>query len=358
MSVFLDRHVLRQAQDLVAEEKLDEAAHILEAFAGDDAQAPADKPEKYFWRDAADCARRAGLVDDALRLWDRARKAGLEDAIVRLEETVTLLMGARFEQALELAEALAVEQPRNAIVANLRAIALLECGRGPAALEEWDRCLKYSAQIECPLSTHPYYLSLGVMALERWLLEHDKADESGESEHLTALDPDAAELMPGKKPAGARFAKIEAALEARQTELALRWINAELRATEKPDPWLRVLRGSALGELGHWSMARRNLAAALIEERPEPLAVTFYAYCLHRDGDSGMALRVLDGCGSVGPDDYFHHYFRGCAWMGLGKRPQAIIQFQKAFQLFFFDNYHSLVLPTWKKAVRLIRSSC
>ncbi|MFP4380540.1 MAG: tetratricopeptide repeat protein [Candidatus Sumerlaeia bacterium] len=342
MSISISRTVLEKGCGLVQEGKLGEGRRVLEAFCAEgELECPPGEKACLFWRDAADALRQAGMYEASLRLWKRAGETGLKDETTRLEIACTLIAAGKFSDAAERLAILASEAPKNSVVANLHAIALFESGNYDAAMGEWERCLKYSAQIKCPLSTHPYYLSLGTLALERYMLQNQEA--TGSADEL-----ESSEAAPGMGPAK-RVHRIEAALEKNEALRALKWINYE-RAHGGNDDYLALLRASALGSLGHWPRAREEIAAVLDrQEEMEPLHAAFYAYALYRCGEAEVALKVLQAVQPEGPDDYFRHYFEACAHMALGHRCRALLNMQTAFTLYFFDNYEILVLPLWQR---------
>jgi hypothetical protein len=108
--------------------------------------------------------------------------------------------------------------------------------------------------------------------------------------------------------------------------------------------------------MDRWAEARRTAAAVLQSSAPNPSAEVFFAYCLVHTNEPKEALTLLDRVIPAGPDDYFSNYARGCAWLALGDRPRSAQAFRVAFTEYFYDSYHSVLLPAWRRTVRLLDS--
>lgn len=349
-TVALSSNLIAEARSMLGHGRMDEARALLEPFCGGDVRSPAGTNPLLFWRDAADTLREAGMSGPSVQLWERARDAGLDPRVAQMESCIARMITGDFDTAA-LAE-LAVAQPHNAVVRNLYAVALFERGEHRAALNEWEACRPFSAHKRCPLSTQPTHLALGAMAIERFLFTHPAAEKATSGDGA-ADDAAAAERAPGWTLDG-RLSRMERALAKGEFSKALRWIEAE-----RPQPGARkdqiaFLRAYALGEKGCWRQARHEAALLLEKENASPLVQSYMSYCLARSGAPEVALAVLEHVEPAGPDDYFRHYFQGCAWVALGDRPRALQGFKTAFEDYFFDSYHLALVPAWERAAAIV----
>ena len=246
-----------------------------------------------------------------------------------------------FDKALERLTPLVISNSQNAVARNLRAIALFESGEHQAALAEWKACGKMAGRHRYPFCTEPFHLALAAMALERFLNAHARQTPPA----LPVVQPSSAPGMTAK----ARIEHIDEAVQQRRFEEAFAWIEFEKVQPKAQIAPLAFLHAVALGEMDQWQQARQEILPALEIKSSEPLAWSFYAYCLVQCGDAETALRILDHVTPVGPDDYFSTYFRGCARLAQGKRDSALCHFQLAFCHYFFDTSEMVLLPAWYK---------
>jgi tetratricopeptide (TPR) repeat protein len=344
------RDLLSEARRALADRKVDAARALLGVF-GEGADAlsvSAGMKIAEFWRDAGEVLRDAGLAQASEAAWRRAGAAGLAPLVVRTQIAVAWMVAGEFDRILDDLKDLAASEAKNAVVANLYALALFENGRFDEALTQWEATARISAQTAgCPLSTQSLYLSLGAMALDRFLQE--RANRGAETTGETS--------RPERVNEGARITEAEieqALLEWRSTE-ALEWLDAELARQAQPAGHLRLLRAWALGDLNRWREARTEMAR-LVEAEPQHVpAKSFLAQCLTRSGEPELALVVLENLAPSGPDDFYLHYFRGCAYRMLGRRAEALGCFRISFGSYFEENYPYMLLRSWEQVGRLLK---
>ncbi|NQU41900.1 hypothetical protein HQ520_01350, partial [bacterium] len=299
---------LRKARALCLKGHLEEARERI----GTDVQIAKGEKPFTFWREAAVLARDLGMTKLAEHAWNEAGRAGLDARVVRLEKAVNRLVAGDFEAAKDMLTEAIEAEPRNAVLRNAWAIALFESAETARALEEWETNRRWSAQKRgCPLSTDPLYLALAAMALEGFLQSRSTKPvrEAPEETH-----PADGERAPGRTR-DSRLARIERALARRDFDLALGWIENEMRGEEREPDMLNLMYAVALSEKDRWGRAREELATVLERSEGNSAAQSYLGYCLARAGAPDAALRVLESVQPVGPDDYFVHYFRGIAWL-------------------------------------------
>ena len=344
----VSRSLLAQARQQMALFAFDDARATLAPLAELAGEPPRDEAA-YFWRDAAEVLRDAGMAQATEKAWGRAKREGVAPHAAEIEIATGYVLAGRFDEALERLTTLVTELPRNAVVRNLNAIALFECGRHEAALADWEVCRKISTQRDCPLSTHPFYLSLGAMAVEGYL-----ARNSGGN----VPSPESYEPTISRAPGGSqakRMEQIEKAWEDCRYAEALSWIETEIQSEKEPNEEIHMIRALILGGMGRWADAREEVTKVLQNSATNPSAQSYYAYCLINSGKAAIALPLLDRIPSAGPDDYFVNYIRGCGWLALGDRPRAAQAFRVAFSEYFFDTYHSVLLPAWKRMLHQLK---
>ncbi len=300
------------------------------------------------WHDLAIVLRDAGMIEDALLAWQNAKHQGLESYVAELNSGATLIAGQRFDEAVGVLSPLREKHPKNTAIAHLLAVALFETGKHCEAIKTWLAALKDSAQIKCPFSTHPFYLSLAAAACETYLASHEAQEHTQEVSGTV-------ERAPGLT-VNARLTKIYSALEKNEPLRAMAWVLAEMKALgdDKIPENLELLYMTALGETGQWEKARECVTAYLKENGPEAMVESYFGLCLLRTGEAEMAARVLEQVEPYGPDDYMKNYYYACALMALDRRPEALLAFQVAFGPYFYDSYHGLVLPLWDKVKNII----
>ncbi len=347
------RELLTEARCALANRKVDGARALLAVF-GEGADISLTLPRGAkpfeFWRDVGEVLRDAGMAEASEAAWRRAGAAGLAPLVVRTQIAVAWMVAGEFDRVLDDLRNLAASEPKNAVVANLYALALFENGRFDEALKQWEATARISAQTAgCPLSTQSLYLSLGAMALDRFL--QDRAGEGVEKREEDSPS------QPGDKEAKVTEAEIEQALLDWHSDEALGWLDAELARQPQPAGHLRLLRAWALGDLNRWREARVEMAR-LVEAEPQHVpAKSFLAQCLTRSGEPELALAVLGNLAPAGPDDFYLHYFRGCAYRALGRRAEALGCFRVSFGNYFEENYHYMLLRSWEQVGRLLSQS-
>ena len=360
-SVAPPANLIAEARSMLGHGRMDEARALLEPFCGGDVRPPAGTNPLLFWRDAAETLREAGMSGTSVQFWERARDAGLDPRVAQMESCIARMIAGDFDAAA-LAE-LALAQPRNAVVRNLYAVALFERGEHRAALNEWETCRPFSAHKRCPLSTQPTHLALGAMAIERFLFTHPAAEKATSGDGAAddaAAGNSAGQAAPERAPGwtlDGRLSRMERALAKGEFSKALRWIEAEQPQPGTRKDQIAFLRAYALGEKGRWRQARREAALLLEKENASPLVQSYMSYCLARSGAPEVALAVLEHVEPAGPDDYFRHYFQGCAWLALEDRLHALQGFKTAFEDSFFDSYHLALVPAWERAAAMVRES-
>jgi tetratricopeptide (TPR) repeat protein len=340
---------MSEARAALADRKVETARGLLAVFqeGAEPVVVPAGVKAAEFWRDAGEVLRDAGLAEASEAAWRRAGAAGLAPLVVRTQTAVAWMVAGGFDRMVDDLRDLAAGEPRNAVVANLYALALFENERYDEALRQWEATARISAQTAgCPLSTQSLYLSLGAMALDRFL--QDQALEDAGELRESACPQE------GRKEAQATEAEIEQALLEWRSAEALGWLDAELARQAQPPGHLRLLRAWALGDLNRWREARAEMAR-LVEAEPQHVpARSFLAQCLTRSGEPDLALAVLENLAPAGPDDFYLYYFRGCAYRALGRRVEALDCFRTSFGNYFEENYHYMLLRSWEQVGRLL----
>lgn len=323
---------LDRARGLCAQGDFDSARGELACFEAEEHESGGTRE---FWRDAAEVLRAAGLAEASVRAWERACGLGLDAGAARVQAMVTWILDGRFGTAAEGLRGLWRLESRNPVVGNLLAIALLEMGEVDEALDVWEAVLRVSPQVECPLSTHPLYLSLGAMAVENFLARSGCVAQAGPVEV-----PGAAA---GKKPkAGA----LERAIEGARYQEVLDGL-AQFTGEGEADRFA-FYAALACGGVGDWSGAR-DAIVRLLEQMPEdPFAQSYYGYSLIRSGDVAMGMTVLDMIVPIGPDDFFLNYNRGAGLLAQGDRYGALRAFRRGFEEYFYATYHMVLLPAWR----------
>ncbi|HNY26389.1 MAG TPA: hypothetical protein PKH31_03305 [Candidatus Sumerlaeota bacterium] len=343
------RQLLIEARAALADRKVPVAQGLLAVFreGADALTVPAGAKPAEFWRDAGEVLRDAGLAEASEAAWRRAGAAGLAPLVVRTQTAVAWMVAGGFDRVVDDLRDLAAGEPKNAVVANLYALALFENDRFDEALKQWEATARISAQTAgCPLSTQSLYLSLGAMALDRVL--QDRAGEGVEKIE------EESQSQQGDKKAKVTEAEIEIALLEWRSAEALGWLDAELARQPQPPGHLRLLRAWALGDLNRWREARAEMTRLVEAEPSEVPAKSFLAQCLTRSGEPELALAVLENLAPVGPDDFYLHYFRGCAYRALGRRVEALHCFRISFGNYFEENYHYMLLRSWEQVGRLL----
>jgi hypothetical protein len=148
--------------------------------------------------------------------------------------------------------------------------------------------------------------------------------------------------------------QIERAWDEGRYEQALRWIDAEIQEGKSPSDDLRLARVLTLGGMSRWTDARREIIATLQRSVANPSAQTFLAHSLIHGREARLALTLLERVKPAGPDDFFANYVRACAWLALGDRPRSAQAFRIAFTEYFFDSYHCVLVPAWRRMMRLL----
>ncbi len=342
------RQLLTRARQALADLRVAHACELLATFANEDDALVVPSGEKpvEFWRDAGKTLRDAGLAEASERAWRRAERAGLAPLVVRTQTAVAWLVAGEYDRRMDDLRDLAAGEPKNAVVANLYALTLFETGRFDEAMAQWDATARISAQTAgCPLSTQSLYLALGALALDRFLQERANARDA------TTVEPPPPEAVENSR---ITEAEIEQALLAWRSAEALEWLDADLARRKQPSGHLRLLRAWALGDLNRWREARAEMARVVEAEPQHVPAKSFLAQCLTRSGEPELALAVLENLAPSGPDDFYQHYFRGCAYRALGRRPEALGCFRISFGHYFEENYHYMLLRNWQQVNRLL----
>lgn len=294
------------------------------------------------WRDKATHLREKGDLEGALEYWVRAGEAGLPEEVVQCEMAVVHLTGGDAPRAREILEALVGASPHNGVQRNLLGTALCMAGHEQEAVAQWEEAGRLLGMKLCPLSTHPLYLSLAMAAIESFLQQQSPP---------SSIAADMPELSGS---AARRLARIEKALLNGEGPQALEWMEKEIQTGVGASESARLLYALALAETRNWAKAREELLAFLSDNHPHPSAQAFLGYCLARQGEPDLALAILDRVEEAGPDDYFANYFRGLALLLKGTRRPALQAFERAFADYFFDTWHYVVIPAWKKMRRCV----
>lgn len=205
-----------QACSLLRAFEFEQARQYLATLAQGEPPAGA-RPVDYL-RDLAQCMTEAGMPAEAGQAWRQAEAAGLPRYYALAGQASAFLTCCDGEKALPFARESADLQKRNPVSLNLHALALFLAGRPGEAIRQWDALLPYSAQSHCPLSTHPFYLALAAMAIERFLAD---------APATVASNTVAPERAPGASR-GRRLEKIEKAWNAGNTDRASAWIEFEV----------------------------------------------------------------------------------------------------------------------------------
>ena len=356
MAETVSRSLLTLARGLMRSFDFEKARATLAPFSAPDTLAVQDDDPLLFWRDAAETLRDAGMAEAAEQAWTRAGEAGMARHAAETQILAGYVLAGRAGEVLARLKELRGAHGRNAVVRNLYAITLFESGQRGQSLAEWKSCLDISAQNECPLSTHSFYLALGAMAVEGFFAaQGDKRepDNASMGTPVGAPPADPLDRAPGRRHA-TRMAQIDKAWEEGRYDQALRWIDAEIQEEKSSSDDLRVARALTLGGMSRWTDARREITATLQRSDVSPSAQTFLAHCLIHGGEARLALTLLERIKPAGPDDFFANYVRACAWLALGDRPRSAQAFRIAFTEYFFDSYHCVLVPAWRRMMRLL----
>lgn len=284
---------------------------------------PAPKKNKMaFLRDWASLYGWAGMPGEARHFWEQAEIAKLPPLVVALEMAVLDgLEGNWSDGATRILPELE-KQPHNSVLRFVLGWCRLEMEGVEVACKTW-QAQKAGPHI---FPAIPDYLSLAALSLEK------RQCRSGEKGALKpSLGAAQKALMEGKSAS------------------ALEVLNKLDESRKKDESDLLFLKGLAELEEKQPEIARDTLAALLEKGDDHFHGFAFLARALAETGHPEPARKLLAVIPEMGPDDFFRHYTTGVV-EGLAGCPfQSRLAFRQAFSRFFYDSFHYLFLPRWKK---------